>query len=143
MEFLRPRTFHYRWSWLVGGTPERLWPLISDTNRFNRDVGLPAVEAVGGQAGTRRLRLFRNGVAIEWEEEPFEWVRPQRFGVMRRYRRGPVSEMRVHVKLRAEGNGTRVTYHVWAVPRNIIGVLGIPFEIGWRSSRKPSSARTI
>ena len=35
--------FHYSWEWRLRSTPEQLWPFVTDTNRFNRDVGLPAV----------------------------------------------------------------------------------------------------
>src|ERR1700754_3562658 len=88
------RTFHYRWEWQLRSSPDALWPLVTDTNRFNRDVGVPHVEraatpaTTGGSANVngpdrRRLRLVRFGIPIEWEEEPFEWTRPSRFGVMR------------------------------------------------------------
>ena len=60
----------YRWEWRLRSSPEALWPLVADTNRFNRDVGLSGVEAQRGADGRRRVRLGR---LIEWEEEPFEW----------------------------------------------------------------------
>ena len=89
------KEFHYRWEYDLRADPQALWPLVSDTNRFNRDAGLPDVarrraEAQPGRAARRRLRLSKFGVGIEWEEEPFEWVRPFRFGVVRRYKTGPV-----------------------------------------------------
>jgi hypothetical protein len=34
--------FHYRWEWWLRSSPEQLWPFVSDTNRFNRNAGLPA-----------------------------------------------------------------------------------------------------
>ena len=57
---------------------------------------------VNPQAGSnarRRLRLSAFGIPVEWEEQPFEWVRPHRFGVVRRYGKGPMSELRVLVEL--------------------------------------------
>ena len=33
--------FHYEWEWWLRSSPERLWPFVADTNRFNRDTGLP------------------------------------------------------------------------------------------------------
>jgi hypothetical protein len=30
------RKFHYTWEWDLRSTPEQLWPLASDTQRFNR-----------------------------------------------------------------------------------------------------------
>ena len=98
------REFHYRWEYDLESSPEQLWPLVADTNRFNRDAGVPAVEPViseskGLKNARRRLRLSTFGIPIEWEEQPFEWVRPRRFGVVRRYSKGPVAELRVLAEL--------------------------------------------
>src|SRR6266704_5614738 len=94
--------FHYRWEFDLKSSPEQLWPLVADTNRFNRDTGVPSVEMVNLQAGRnarRRLRLSAFGIPVEWEEQPFEWVRPHRFGVRRRYTSGPIAELRVTAEL--------------------------------------------
>src|SRR5918997_3390846 len=125
------REFHYRWEYDLKSSPEELWPLVADTNRFNADAGVPAVEALGTTGNARRLRLFKFGIAVEWEEQPFEWIRPYRFGVVRRYRKGPVSEMRVLVELheRAAG-GTHLVYQVWAQSKNLLGRGAIPVQIG-------------
>jgi class 3 adenylate cyclase len=141
---VKQKEFHYRWEFDLRATPQALWPLVADTNRFNRDAGVPALDG-GGRAETssagrnarRRLRLSKLGVKVEWEEEPFEWVRPRRFGVVRRYRSGPVAEMRVAAELRErEGGGTRLVYEVWARPRGPLGRAAIPIQIGRLSARK-------
>ena len=98
------REFHYRWEYDLSASPQALWPLVSDTNRFNRDAGLPDVSAqgsteAGGPVVRRRFKLKKLGLGVEWEEEPFEWVRPFRFGVVRRYKTGPVAEARVTAQL--------------------------------------------
>lgn len=108
---LSEKEFHYRWEYDLRASPQALWPLVSDTNRFNRDAGLPDVSAQApveaGGVARRRLKLKRLGVGFEWEEEPFEWVRPFPFGVARRYPKGPVAEMRVAAELsEREGGGT-------------------------------------
>src|SRR5687767_13061675 len=82
----------YVWQWELDAPPERLWPLVADTDRFNRDTGLPPVEDMRAPdeelaPGRRHLRIRVAGVPVEWEESPFEWVAPTRFGVLRRYRR--------------------------------------------------------
>ncbi len=148
------REFHYRWEFNLESSPEQLWPLVADTNRFNRDTGVPSVEAVGqGDGLTRRLRLSSFGIPIEWEEQPFEWVRPQRFGVVRRYTKGPIAELRVlaELTLRAANHsadesqyshtGTKLVYEIWAKPRNFLGQIAIPIQIGIISRR--NFARTI
>jgi adenylate cyclase len=115
---------------------------VADTNRFNRDAGLPAVEVrATDENAHRRLRLSRFGVGIEWEEEPFEWVRPRRFSVVRRYTKGPVREMHVAAELEAlaEG-GTRLVYSVRAWPRNLLGRIAIPIQIGLVSRRRFGAA---
>ncbi|NOH04801.1 MAG: adenylate/guanylate cyclase domain-containing protein [Chloroflexi bacterium] len=80
--------YHYTWTWDLASTPEALWPLVSDTNRFNRDTGLPPMQMLGIQNGVKRVK-FKFPVRVEWEEEPFEWTYPYRFGILRRYRTGP------------------------------------------------------
>jgi class 3 adenylate cyclase len=151
------RDFHYRWEFALESSPEQLWPLVADTNRFNRDTGVPAVEPVENQTkglknARRRLRLSVFGIPVEWEEQPFEWIRPTRFGVVRRYSKGPIDELRVVVDLtpRALSTdspyshqpfGTTLVYQVWAKPRNLIGLIAIPIQIGLLSAR--SFARTL
>jgi hypothetical protein len=140
------REFHYRWEFDLQSSPEQLWPLVSDTNRFNRDTAVPSVEMVNPQAGSnarRRLRLTAFGIPVEWEEQPFEWVRPHRFGVVRRYAKGPVSELRVRVELtsREDKAGTMLVYEVWATPKNFLGLIAIPIQIGVISAR--NFARTV
>ena len=128
------RDFHYRWEFDLKSSPEQLWPLISDTNRFNRDTGVPSVETIADHSGNgrRRLRLTTFGIPVEWEEQPFEWVRPERFGVVRRYSKGPVAELRVIATLTRRDNsaGTKLVYEVWAKPNNALGVLAIPIQVG-------------
>ncbi len=134
---MAPHEFHYRWVYRLNATPEALWPYITDTNRFNRDTGLPYLLNTGKPAADltnerRRLGLRRLGTAIAWEEEPFEWVRPYRFGVRRLYTSGPVGEMRTLGELVARPDGgTDLTYQVWVTPRNLLGTAAIPLQIGW------------
>lgn len=144
------REFHYRWEFDLRSSPEQLWPLVADTNRFNRDTGVPSVEAVGAASenARRRMRLTTFGVPIEWEEQPFEWVRPQRFGVVRRYFKGPIEELRVQAELtpvesgadQGDGGsrrtGTKLTYEVRARAKNFLGALAIPVQIGLISARR-------
>jgi class 3 adenylate cyclase len=152
------KEFHYRWEFDLESSPEQLWPLVADTNRFNRDTEVPAVQMVesegkGLKNARRRLRLSAFGIPVEWEEQPFEWTRPTCFGVARRYSRGPITELRVRVELTprplpvdAPQNahqlpGTKLVYQIWAQPRNLIGRLAIPFQIGFLSAR--NFARTL
>jgi len=131
------REFHYRWEWQLQSSPEALWPLVSDTNRFNRETGLPTVKVGAVRANAyRELSMRRLGMLVAWEEEPFEWIRPERFGVVRRYHAGPVARMRTLTELFAEpGGGSRAVYQVWISPRNLLGLVAIPLQVGLISAR--------
>ncbi len=130
------RDIDYRWEWDFQSSPEALWPLVSDTNRYNRDAGAPSLDshtAKGkGLANRRRiLKMSYLGVAVEYEEEPFEWIRPYRFGVYRRFSRGPVEFMRITVELSLTSQGgTRFVFQVSSKPKNILGAAAIPLQVG-------------
>lgn len=127
---------HYHFTYDLRSTPEALWPLASDTNRFNRDIGLPPMQLLGVENKIRRVKFKIPLIRVEWDEEPFEWTYPHRFGVMRRYRTGPLKEMRVDYRFeRLEPSGTRVHYEVWATARNIIGEIAIRFGLGMVSAK--------
>lgn len=133
------REFYYRWELQLKSTPQQLWPYVADTNRFNRDTQVPAVQEAGpAAANARRLLRFRSKLMpIAWTEDPFEWTYPQRFGVVRRYQNGPMSQMRVLLEMTPQpAGGTQLVYEVWAQPRNLLGILGIPIAIGQVSARR-------
>lgn len=134
---------HYQWEWDLKASPEQLWPYIADTNRFDKDAGLPAYDqpelsSVDGLTNTRRrlqIRMF--GVPLQWIEEPFEWIRPYRFGVTRNYQAGaipfvqPIKQLRILAELnQKKDGGTHLIYNVWVLPRNFLGTLLVPIQIG-------------
>ena len=134
------REFHYRWKFDLKSSPERLWPFIADTNRFNRDTGIPKVDVdheKGLRNARRKLRLSIYGLPVEWEEQPFEWVKPVRFGVERIYSKGPMARLRVLAELTEKPDGgTHLTYELWATPRNLVGSVAIPSQIKLFSAPK-------
>ena len=135
------RTYHYAWEWQLDGQVDAIWPLVADTNRFNRDAGVPAINSTDGDFctvgyGRRNLELTRFGVRVAWQEEAFEWVRPRSFSVARRYTDGPVATMHVHVELEPRGSRTLLRYVVDATARNALGHLAIPVQIGVLSRRQ-------
>lgn len=128
------REFHYRWKFDLKSSPERLWPFIADTNRFNRDTGVPRIDVEKDEKrrpnARRKVRLSIYGMPLEWEEQPFEWVKPSRFGIERVYSKGPMARLRVRAELNEKADGgTDLTYELWATPRNLIGAVAIPSQI--------------
>ncbi len=129
------REFYRRWEYNLKASPEQLWPYVADTNRFNRDTGVPSVEPATGarerlRNARRRLKLSIYGMKVEWEEQPFEWVRPSRFGVVRTYSSGPMSELRALAELKpTEDEGTNLAYSIRIKPRSLLGAIIVPLQI--------------
>jgi hypothetical protein len=136
------REYHKRWEFDLKSNPERLWPFIADTNRFNRDTGVPQIEVDSTDKSRRRnarrkVRLSLYGLPVEWEEQPFEWVKPVRFGVERVYNKGPLLRLRMRAELqpRPQG-GTHLIYELWSTPRNIPGAVAIPMQLNFVVARR-------
>jgi class 3 adenylate cyclase len=135
------REYHKRWEFDLKSNPEKLWPFIADTNRFNRDTGVPQIEVESNDKSRRnarrKVRLSLYGLPVEWEEQPFEWVKPVCFGVERVYNRGPLTRLRMRAELkpRPEG-GTHLIYEVWSTPRNISGAVAIPMQLNLVVARR-------
>ena len=125
------KEFHFSWQWDLQSAPEAIWQYAADTNRFNRDTGQPEVEMLSNVMGTKKLHMKLPVIRVEWEEEPFEWTYPYSYGVVRRYSKGPLDEMRAQVNFDPlpEG-GTRITYRTTIQSSHILAPLGIPFAIG-------------
>ena len=137
--------FYYRWEWQLQSEPEAFWPFFADTNRLNRDTGIFPVQELpqqAGDSGTGRRRLkFRLPLPITWLEDPFEWVAPYKYGVLRRYDNGPLRSLRVLAQIspRPEGGATLV-YETWAEPRNVLGRLALPVALGLIAPRRFNKA---
>ncbi|HYK21886.1 MAG TPA: adenylate/guanylate cyclase domain-containing protein [Pyrinomonadaceae bacterium] len=134
------REYHKRWEFDLKSSPEKLWPFIADTNRFNRDTGVPSIK-VGkdkrGRNARRKVRFSLYGLPVEWEEQPFEWVKPFRFGIERVYSKGPLARLRVLAELAPKvKGGTHLTYQVWSTPRNIPGAVAIPVQMNLIVARR-------
>ncbi|HKV33448.1 MAG TPA: adenylate/guanylate cyclase domain-containing protein [Pyrinomonadaceae bacterium] len=135
------RELHKRWEFDLKSSPERLWPFIADTNRFNRDTGVPEIEIDAAQKprrnARRKVRLSIYGLPVEWEEQPFEWVKPFRFGIDRVYSKGPLSRLRVLAELTPnDGGGTHLIYQLWSTPRNLPGAVAVGLQVSLIVSRR-------
>ena len=130
------REHHSRWEFDLKSSPDSLWPFVADTNRFNRDTGIPKLDLDKAHKrlpnARRKVRFSYFGLPVEWEEQPFEWIRPERFGVERVYSKGPMARLKVLGELtpKADG-GTHLTYEIRATPRNVLGVFAIPLQMSF------------
>jgi len=136
---------HFSWHWDLASAPEQLWPLVADTDRFNRDCGFPPVEVVPTAAikgprteGARRLRVHHLGLEVEWDERPFEWTINRGFGVERIFHRGPFARILARCRLEPRAPaGTRLEYQVWFTPANPLGRLALKLGAADWQFRRP------
>lgn len=104
--------------------PEQLWPLLSDTDRANRMMGLPASEQVEPNPDmSRNIRGHFLGIPVQWADWPFEWVFEQWFESARTFALPvPVTRLRTLTRLeRLPENHTRVHVEIYATPRRLLG----------------------
>jgi serine/threonine protein kinase/class 3 adenylate cyclase len=130
----------FNWSWELEASPQRLWPLVANTERLNRAAGLPAVQftaELDPDGGTRRFGRFRKmGVTAAWREHPFEWVEGVRMGVLREYSQGPFRWLMSLVELAPRpGGGTTLSHRVRLEPLGLLGRTVAAVEVGLKGRR--------
>lgn len=115
------------WVWHLPVPPEILWPLLSDTARFNEAAGTPrytVTESPNADGSVRRLAQAEyKGIRVSWDEEPYEWIAGQCFQQHRQFRSGPLHYLAVRFVLAPENGGSRITYRLAAAPRGLLGQL--------------------
>ena len=91
----------------LGSSPSALWPLLSNTNRLNRSVGLPE-NIVQRMSGTfdRLVRARLAGWTISWRERPFDYVAGRGYAVVREFENGPLARFEGGLRLAPDGAGT-------------------------------------
>lgn len=121
------QTSRSTWTWHFDLPPERLWPVLADTNRFNEAMGLPPyqLEEIPQPNGTilRRGRGKAAGFTLEWEEKPYEWIHGRHFRQARVFSKGPFRRFGPVFDIEPEGDGSRVSYALEWEPLTITGRL--------------------
>src|SRR5579862_7426565 len=113
------------WEWRFAAPPERLWPALADTARFNEAAGFPRyafsetplLDGRVRRTGTAR----RFGLRLTWDEGVPEWVAPRRFAHRRDFHAGPLRWVETAITLDPAGDGasaaSRVRYRLRIEPR--------------------------
>ncbi len=105
--------------------PEAIWPILSDTARYNEAAKLPKheIEEVPQDDGSvRYLGHAKIGpFRIDWDDRPCNWVANRWFRHCRDMHSGPLKFLCAHFTLEAEGAGCRADYTVEAAPANLLG----------------------
>lgn len=115
------------WKWSLPKTPEELWPVLSDTARFNEASKLPKYqveETPQADGSVRRIgRSQVMGGTWMWEETPYEWVYRKQFSQTRPFLKGPFESFRIALDLEPAPGGSTATYTVEFRPHGVIGWL--------------------
>jgi class 3 adenylate cyclase len=139
------------WIWYFDNPVEVIWPLLSDTARFNEAADLPQhtiTETPRADGSVEYLARASIGpLRLEWEEQPVNWVDRQWFEHCRVFRNGPLEFLCATLKLFPESNGCRCEYTVDVAPRNLLGRLllatGLFARIGRTFKPLADSARAF
>ncbi len=113
------------WHFEVPLSVEQLWPLVADTSRMNRALGV--AEMKFESRGDRRWGTSRpGGIAHAWVEVPWNWVVGQWLESVRLYERGFSKVVyAVFTLTPLEPAKTRVSIYFGAIPRGFIGRLAL------------------
>ncbi len=105
--------------------PDLLWEILANTDDLDRESGLPTVAfgpvVVSAEGFFRQAssRLF--GKSLRWREYPFEWVRGERYAVLRAFEAGFLDTFYGGAEMTAKGEGANVRLFAEITPRTLIG----------------------
>ena len=115
-----------RWHLPIGTSRAKAWDLLADTDRINRVAGLhhQYQEKARPDGGVDRFgHSNRLGIALDWHEEPFDWIAPVSYGVLRVFLGGPADRYSVQVRLEEDpaGNSNHcvLNYQICITPRSV------------------------
>jgi class 3 adenylate cyclase len=125
---------------------EKVWELLSNTDHLNRVIGLFPIRSKSfcfqNTDFIQELTARVAGVVpMRWQEHPFQWVKNERYSVVREYRGGPLKRFYGGIELRESDtlldDGSRATLvKLFAefTPANAAGIAAIPI-VGVSSMR--------
>ncbi len=107
------KTFH------LASAPAVLWPLVSNTDRINRALGLPSTSSAGADPKdySQQVSASLFGIPLRWKEAPFDYVDARSYEVVREFHTGPFTRFQGGLRMAAEGGGTEITLHGTFAPR--------------------------
>ncbi|WP_438026635.1 adenylate/guanylate cyclase domain-containing protein [Sorangium sp. So ce233] len=102
----------WRFSLELTASPEELWPILVDTDRLDRAMGLPLI-AYAERDGVLRGASRAFGYAFQWTEPPWAWVAEKEMRALRVYDNGIATHLYIGFFLEPRGaGGTRVEIHL-------------------------------
>ena len=121
-----PRS-EWLWHFEVALTVDQLWPIIADSSRMNRALGVSEMK-FEDRGGVRWGTSRPGGVAHEWVEVPWNWVAGQWVESTRIYERGFSKVVYAVFMLEAlTPERTRLSVYFGAIPRHLIGKIALSY----------------
>lgn len=113
--------------WQFDSPPEAIWPVLADTARFNEAAKLPrqTIEETPREDGSVLYiaRAKQGPFALEWQEQPVNWVANKWFEHRRFFSKGPLKSLSARFELSPDGDGCRGIYTLEAEAANVLGHL--------------------
>jgi len=103
---------------------DALWVALADTAQLNRAVGNNTLlsEPIEGDSAARYLvetRLY--GLRMVYEEEPFQWNRPEQLSITRKFHNGPAHDYTYeHLLTELADGGSLVSLSIRIAPRHAL-----------------------
>jgi len=100
-------------------SPAALWPLVSNTDRLNRALGLPATTSSGADPKdySQEISASLFGLPLRWKEAPFDYVDDRGYEVTRDFHTGPFTRFQSGLRLKPDGEGSETTLYGAFWPR--------------------------
>lgn len=119
------------WVWRFDHPPDRVWPILADTARWNEAAALPnhqTIDVLQEDGSVHYLATLKAGpFTIKWREIPIEWVTEQQFRHCREFFNGPFKSLCATLEIVPDEAGSRVDYTLDIIPANLLGRLMIRF----------------
>ncbi|HLA45756.1 MAG TPA: DUF5939 domain-containing protein [Aggregatilineales bacterium] len=128
------KAYVYDWRWKLKSSPEDLWAYAADTHHLNLVTGMPKIvftEVLQSDGSVRRYAHapIYSWLSLDWEEIPFDWVKPLRHSVKRVFstRLFPIKWLQnVFNFYPQDDGGTELQFELTLAPNGLLGGMLIP-----------------
>jgi hypothetical protein len=113
----KEKKLNFLWKFELNVLPEELWDYLADTSTTNKKLGLPPMEFK--EVNGKLLGKTKNvGLAVEWEEVPWQWEFPKFIKNERIYFKGFAKYVRAMYLLKRVNNHTELSIYFGWIPKS-------------------------
>jgi class 3 adenylate cyclase len=125
------------WDFELSVPPERLWPILSDTSRMNRAIGLSSMD-FAENSGRLEGATLNAGVLQKWTEVPWDWVEGRAMMGMRLYSEGFAHAVRALYAVEPTRTGSKLSVFFGWIPRSPAWRVFLALGANWLKRRYAS-----